>query len=286
MKKIPFLIWLIAAMAFTACNEIGPPIDLGSGNVALIDTTYLKATPAAPQHRVVLIEEFTGATCNNCPAGHVATNEIYLAHPDSVIIVAIHNDNPQADPYPNEEDFRTTEGIQISQRLGGSAAIPVAAIDRFEFPGETQEAVIRPKWKNYTIEELKKMPPVNIDLDVAFDAVTREILVTATMEFTSTVTTPTNLSIMITESKIISPQKLQNLSTDYDYEHNHVLRGMITPVFGVVTNAATEAGRVVIKQFKYTLPATWDENNLEVVTFVHHNGATNNVLQAAHEKVK
>ena len=276
---------LFSLLIFSSCEEVGPVIDLTPGSV-LKDTTYVITQLPATQHKMVLVEEFTGATCNNCPNGHLITSQLIAEHPDSVIVVAIHNDNPQALPYPNEEDFRTAEGIQISQKLGGSAAIPSAAINRRIFPGETQEVIFLNKWKNYTTEELKTPPRINLTIESDFNASSREVIVTATAVFLENVDSTTNLSIMITESDIISPQKLVDLSTDYNYVHNHVLRDMITPAFGVGTNTTTEKGRVVIKQFSYTLPANWNENNVEIVGLIHFFGNSNLVLQSAHTKVK
>ena len=67
MKKLPLLALSAAAMFWlSACEEKGPLINFEDGPVAS-DTTYV-AAPETPQTKKLLVEEFTGASCTNCPA--------------------------------------------------------------------------------------------------------------------------------------------------------------------------------------------------------------------------
>ena len=54
-----------------------------------------------PQNRNVVIEEFTGINCPNCPDGHVVANNIMDAYPGRVWAVNIHAGNYAPMYYPN-----------------------------------------------------------------------------------------------------------------------------------------------------------------------------------------
>ena len=42
-----------------------------------------------PENKNVILEEFTGLNCPNCPAGHAIGQAIYDAHPDDVVLINI-----------------------------------------------------------------------------------------------------------------------------------------------------------------------------------------------------
>ncbi len=280
IHKTGLILLIVAVFALPACTELGPAIDF-TDTSALIDTSYVVSSLPAQDHKVLLFEEFTGVHCVNCPIGHQQTVTLLANHPDSVVAVAIHNSNPQADPFDGEPDFRTPEGIQISDNLGGTMAIPSASIDRFDFNADNQIAEYTPFWETRTRTRLAITPPLNIGLITTFNAANRQLKVRATITYTQNVMETNHLSLMMIESNIISPQKLPDNSVDTFYVHNHVLRGMMTPVNGVLLNASKDAGRVFVKEFLFTLPADWDETQCDVVGFVHQIGTNAEVLQAA-----
>lgn len=283
--RILLPLFATVVLAFSACTEVGPLITF-TDTTFKPDTTYVDMNLPTNVVKRVLIEEFTGVDCNNCPQGSETLKDVLAAHPDSVIALAIHNDNPLAKPFPGYEDFRTTEGIQISQKLGGSGAIPTAAIDRKFWPGPNRIAMIRSQWENSAKIQMQETPLVAIDLATDFNAATREVVVEVKMHFLVNVDSTVHLSLFIKEDSIVNPQKLQDLSVNYNYVHYHILRGMLTPVFGIQVHDTTEAGRVVIKYFKYTVPPGWREDHLKVVAAVHRIGSTDLVLQAREAKVK
>lgn len=278
-KWIIYLIGIVFSFAAISCTEVGPPISF-KDNSALLDTTYIDNNLPADTYKKVLIEEFTGANCNSCPRGAETIKDILTKHPDSVFAVAIHNDNPLANPHPGAEDMRTAEGIQISQRLGGTAAIPSAGVDRKKFPNTTQLVIFRSRWEGSVEEQLLRQPAVDLELEQDYNSNTRELTVTATAHFLRDVDTTTHISIAITENGIIGPQKMPDASIKPDYEHNHIFRTMLTPTFGALLGDDNERGRVFKKSFRTTLPENWVASNLYIVGFVHFIGDSDEVLQA------
>lgn len=278
-KTLHLIVLALLVFVASSCTELGPPISF-KDNSALLDTSYIDNNLPSNVYKKVVIEEFTGATCNNCPRGAETIKDILTKHPDSVFAIAIHNDNPLASPHAGAEDFRTAEGIQISQRLGGTAAIPSAGIDRHKFPNTTQLVVFRSRWEGSVQDQLEKAPAVDLQLEQDFNASTRELTVTATIHYLRDVDTTTHLSIAITEDDIIGPQTMPDLSVNQNYKHQHIFRTMLTPTFGLLTHPETVRGRVVIKSFRTTLPENWVAANCNAVGFVHHIGDSDEILQA------
>lgn len=274
---IPAFLW-ISLLVVSACTEVGPNISFNNA-VSLIDTAFIDNNLPTDVYRRVVIEEFTGVNCNNCPRGAETIADILSTYGDSVVAIAIHNDNPLARPHSGYEDFRTAEGIAISQKFGGTAAIPSGTVNRTQFPGAARVAVTRNFWEDYSKQHLALQPACELSLSLQFDDNSRELTVTARIHFLRDVDTTTHLSLIITESGIISPQTMPDLSIKNDYEHNHVFRGMMTPNFGAAINSSTETGRVVIKSYQTVLPEGWNPDKCYVVGLVHFIGDADDVIQ-------
>ena len=135
--------------------------------------------------------------------------------------------------------------------------------------------------------ELSKSSPVNIIVNTNWNASNRQIHATVELHYTANMSADTeSISLMITENNIIAPQLLTTGSVDTFYTHQHILRTMLTPSLGQRINETKTAGRVVVlKYVSDPMPANWNENNLNLIAFVHHSGQSNEVLQVAEKKV-
>ena len=287
MKTISHTLFFgLAAIALlSGCKDRGAIIAF-TDTKPLFDTTYVDTNLPVQEQRTVLIEEFTGVKCKNCPSSHAKLKQIINDNPDRVIGVAIHNSNGLAEPHSNGEDFRTEKGIEISNKLGGTGSIPMGAIDRYQFSGQPELVVFHNKWKNLVAQRLNSVPRVNIGISNSFDNSDRELMTTIELHYTGNVDSLNHLSIMVIEDGIIGPQSLPNQTVDQNYVHDHILRGMLTPANGELTHITTKAGRVVERQFSVTLPQHWNAENCHVVAFVHFVGGSSEVLQAETAPVK
>ncbi len=273
-------------LAQNSCTEIGPAIQLAD-EVRLLDTTYLDMNIPEPDYKKVLLEEFTGVNCNNCPKGHEAVHDIEAAMGDTLVAVSIQNDNPLAKPFEGYPDFRTEEGIQLSQALGGSFAIPCASIDRVLFPGQNQVVLYsKNSWKTFAQKEAKRSVPCNVNIETQYNEISRKSVIHVEVHFLEDVDTSCNLSIMVIEDHIISPQRMPDNSVDSNYDHRNTLRDMLTPTFGSIVNNTTERGRVVVREYEYDVPEDFQADELKIVAFVHYIGSSQRVLQAAAAPLK
>ncbi len=271
------------------CKEVPPPVDLATPVGEF--TTYIESTIETPQNKVVLIEEFSGASCTNCPQGHDALDNIISTHGEQVAVVSLHAGGcgPLVDPVPGDIiDLRSDDADDIIELIGDCGGIPAAMFDRVLYNNEEDEIINGgvTNWNSFVNTNLSNPAPLNLYLTKNYDATSKKLTVDIELHYTSEVLEDNSLTVMLTESGIITQQKLSNGSTDYDYEQNHVLRSIITPSTGQLIPTEKEAGRVLITQIESTLDASWNPDMMEIVAFIHNSSSNLEVLQAAHVKVK
>jgi thiol-disulfide isomerase/thioredoxin len=221
---------LILSIFIISCDKIEPPYtNLNGGNGGTNDTI-----------RKVLLEDFTGHTCTNCPSAHKLTSDLHQLYGDQLIIVAIHAGSfakPRNAPY--EADYRTAEGNSIFNFFNVQST-PIGMVNRIK---QTNGGFLVEKGAFATevskqLDSLPEEPDLYIHLDPTFNATDSTLnLATETTFLNSLPAGKYNLCIMITEDDIISPQynndpSIGDVPEILDYEHKHMLRGMVSPDFG------------------------------------------------------
>lgn len=283
MKRL--LIILVVTLWIQSCKEVGPNVDIDGTSSLSGDTTYLESNIAASQDRVVLLEEFTGVRCVNCPRAHATIKQIQTAHPGRVLAVGIHT-GIFAQPYTGRPDFKIPEGNAIEQALNGAQGYPSGAVDRTLFAGESRIIIGDNKWSNYVNDHLAVATPVNINLAKAYNAASRQLDFTATIRLTAAYAENLYFSAYLIEDDIIDYQ-LTPTGIDSSYSHTHVLRKLLTPLSGQQLNAPSfTAGRVVVQRYSLTIGSAFNVANLKIIAFVHNNGTNKSVLHAAYSLVE
>ena len=51
---------------------------------------YGYEVPTTLQKKNILLEEFTGISCGNCPQGHKVANALNIPQPESTFVIAVH----------------------------------------------------------------------------------------------------------------------------------------------------------------------------------------------------
>ena len=89
MKFAAISTLLSLGLLINGCQEVGPNINLGNSRT-VASSTYIESPVQTPEPRNVLIEEITGVSCNNCPAGHVILENLITSTGGHVIGVSYH----------------------------------------------------------------------------------------------------------------------------------------------------------------------------------------------------
>lgn len=282
MKKSSILFVFFAVLMF-GCEEIVPPIDL--------EFTYTG--------RRVIIEEFTGVQCVNCPEGSKRMEELSNLHGEFVIPISIHAGS-FSDPYPQSlYDFTTPEGDNLEgSLLGPVQGFPSAVVNRRLFDNEDEKPITINKWAGYIAQELIQQPKLEVTINNSYDTTSRDLDVEIQLDFIETLTKPVGISIMILEDGIFDYQLTPDKTVypdgkDPNYEHKHVFRTMLTDYTGdAISFTQTKAGTSSNLSYNFTLPTEWQAEKCEIVAFVSYKGATDengneilDVLQANKAKV-
>ncbi|HXS35572.1 MAG TPA: Omp28-related outer membrane protein [Flavipsychrobacter sp.] len=289
MKKASILLTFFVSVILFGCKEIGPPIDFGHG-AQHIDTTYVGSVES-PQPRNVMIEEFTGVYCPNCPAGHAILESIQHTDTGRVVIAGLYIIGPpQTDPVPSltsipgisDSSFQTVVATTIGNSIyGGIGSLPSAGIDRVNY-SSLGMLLDRSVWGSTVDTRLTVPTIVNLYLTSTYDTGSKAASVIFKAAFTQAISGKVQINIGIIENNIINAQEDQT-QVDTFYVQNHVLRDMITtPATGTpILNSVSsiEAGRVFQSQFTYKITnPTWVPSNCKVFAFM--TDSTQQVMQA------
>lgn len=246
------------------------------------DTVFTDVLPAA-QEKTVLLEEFTGVRCVNCPAGHEISNQILEDHPNRVFAAIVHA-GFLADPYSNStQDFVTNESSALYDFLSVEA-VPAAAVNRVLFAGASSLALInKSQWAGKVNSELQKVTPVNIYAYHQYNQNTRQLTVYVQLRYLQDVSAAQNVSVFLTENNIIDPQAYIDDSghdaVQDDYVHKHVLRDALTPISGQPLGETGTASKVIVRSFSTTVSNNWKPSDCHIIAFVNNASGDKEVLQ-------
>ena len=204
-----------------------------------------------PQKRNVLLEEFTGINCQNCPSGHLIANQITSAYPDRAWSVNIHSGSYAPMYYPN---FNTDDGEAISNGFNISSW-PKGVVNR-----STAEGLSRTDWGPHAGAQLEQDAECNVAGQVFIDAETRTASVTVEVYYTANSSVNTNyINVIMLQDNIMGPQSGSSANPEQcvngQYRHMHAFRDAITPTWGDAISPTT-AGTLITKTYTYNIPQT------------------------------
>lgn len=276
MIKRLFL-FLVVSSLYLSCDKIDNPIN----NPFLPD-----AIDTSGFDRVVLIEEFTGVKCNNCPDAALEIKRLSSLYPGKLITMAIHASDfatPSSD-FPN--DFRTTEGNEIYNDHNPTGFVPGGLMDRRDFStGLGGLVTLEQSWDTLIPKLVNQFPEVAINPVASYDDALREVSLDIILTALSD-SVPQNLyiSAFVVEDSIVAPQKMGDNSKNSTYVHNHVLRTSFEGTYGAAISSALPLDQdVTIPTKKVTLDPSWDASHCSVIISVF-NRQTQYIYQSAYVK--
>lgn len=271
LKKYSFIILLAGLMA--TCEEEGPYINFNPNPVdsSLIDTTYIATTSETPQTKKILIEDFTGVKCKNCPSAAVKLTQLMNDNPGRIVGIAVHAPTNFGIPYSvSKEDYRNFHDSLIYFMLNGTGSLPEGCVDRIVYPPNTGFMLTVSQWTNAVQQRLAiTNAPVNIKITPEFDSSTLELKVSVELFYNEANSFKNYLSVSLLEDNIIDLQVTSDgVTIDSFYHHNHMLRSMMTAYNGDFLMENPEVKRVFRKQYKMKLKSNWNPDNMKIVAFV------------------
>ena len=248
MKKLLLLIAIIPILA--ACDHVDE------------DERYIPVENR-PLERKVLLEEFTGQNCVNCPEAHQVIEKLQEQFGENLIVVSIHAGQfgiPAADG-----GLMEPEGNVYNDRWG-IKAWPAGVIDRNS--GVLNSDV----WS--TVIRKDGIYPTDLTLDLTANLSGDGKKIEITTELESSASVSGALQLWVIENDIVGYQRDGNNRIP-DYVHNNVFRACVNGTWGedfeIEPNETLNFYNTieVEENMEYEIN-DWNVNNLYIVGFVYN----------------
>jgi len=292
--KTNYIYWLFAtvliAIVWSACDKVDEPLEL-------VDEQNINLNPlpfdsVVVTHKQVLLEDFTGHKCVNCPLAAINAHELSLELDHKLIIYSVH-----AGYYaePDETGHYTADfRCETSNEIFNNFTIvgwPAGTVDRVEYNGN---AILGGgAWEDAVYDELQKENVINLTLKSYFDDEKDRLTVEVNSIFLQQLDGKYRLVVLLVEDNILSWQKNNDPAIgptpDWeDYIQRNIVRDNISSTFG---NYFTEDGTILsgkdyVTRFTYDIENDeWVIENCNVISYIIHE-ETGEILQTAELGIK
>lgn len=299
MKRLNYLLLIVSVLAVVSCDIIKEPYVENQGST--VDTTTvvvpgeeeLSGINDEPNYRRVLLEDYTGHQCGNCPRAAETAKSLHDTYGDKLVIMAIHvgffarTNSPTSTKYTY--DFKTTTGNEFDTQFGNSAAgLPNGMVSRFK--ANNSYIINKDSWGTYTDSVSKIAPKLKLKVKTEYVNDTRTVKATVYAKSLVAVDAPYKIGVYITEDSIVNWQKDYSLpsgSQDIpNYVHMHALRETMNGTWGdILFSENTAANFFTTKTYEKALPTGVVAKNCHVVVYAY-NSNTYEILQAAEAKLQ
>lgn len=283
MKKILFIV-LAFSFAISSCDVLEGPFDEQANNN--IDTTK-------PLRKIIL-EDYTGHTCGNCPCAAVEAKKLDSIYGERVIVVSTHV-GFFAEPYPNgskfRTDYRTTAGEELAVAFDVGCntcgiGLPAGMVNRTTY--NSDRVLSSTAWAS-AIAQLDTAVVLELDMSKSYNASTRTVSIQVSGKYLKQGNSNHQLVLYAVEDSVINWQKFYSQCSPTggnidipDFVHRHLLRGAVNSTWGdpVYTQSTIiPVGFTFNKSYTQILDAAWSEKHMSFVAFIQDNN-TKEIIQA------
>ncbi len=264
MKK--YLLIFAFAIGLSSCSDtvVVKNVPDGSSTAPPVTGFYKKR---------VLIEDYTGTWCGNCPRVAYAIEQA-MNQNDKIVPVAIHNG---FDPY----DFAGIAPLKDLISPNDALQLPQSRLNRtsmWTFP------------EPIYLSEAFNLTGNNCGVGLAMNSTVTNVAIdlTVNLKFAQDYSN-IKLVVLVLESGLIHNQTNYTnyfgpgTTPNYaNYVHNHVLRVPLTNIMGDALTGSTTVGQTISRNFNLAMPSNIaNANNISFVAFlVDENNAAINVRAA------
>ena len=211
-KSIFCVAFAAFAALFASCEQVGE------------NERYLPVE-VAPAQRAVLVEEFSGQLCVNCPAATEALETMQEANggSDRVVVVSLHAGvgqmlaiNETMGQALGYQGLATDFGEQLFSSYGLTSE-PNAVINR------NSGVLGMGQWATNIVSALRVEANVSLSARTSYDAASRSLTVEVLGRSTDEGGYTGNVHVWLTEDSIVSIQRLED-GYEYDHVFNNIFR--------------------------------------------------------------
>ena len=268
MKKLSVI---IAVAALTVLSVGCDKID--------INNTHKPYTPTGG-NKTVLIKDFTGARCVNCPEAAEYAHELqHRLGEDRIFIMSVHA-GYLAQPIGQFPNFLTDEGTEWS---GDNSSNPLFSVDHVALTdGNTLyvEQIDIP-----VAEALLEVQMFDIIINTTYDEVSRCLNVENSFNPTGDGDGQYYATVCLVEDSIVGWQTIPG-GVDKEYVFRNVFRGTLNGTDGqLVSDGSFYLGDSFTKTCSMELDSTYNADQCYILTYLYEK-TDGKIIQTAMEKIK
>lgn len=269
MKKIIYILTIILPLIWISCDTIEEDERLIYPKGQTSETTPITKVDTIQK---VLLEDYTGWKCVNCPRAAAKATEMISKYGEQLVVMAVHATafaNPSTGN--NNLDFKTEYGEKWAIDFG-CTSLPTGIINRKKIGGVY--TVGDANWDSQIQSTINSQEHImNINLGAEYRSEDNQILVSTENIFLKDYTSAMLINVVVLESGIIGVQYNSdpNFGTTpkiNDYVFNHVLRKNALIDYSLSLNGVTKE-TILKKNYLIDVdPDIQDISKCTVVVFV------------------
>lgn len=272
LKQYTYYILAFACLLLAGCDRIAEDERLIYEPIVMEDDQEDIPEEGKPEQtkRVVLLEDFTGQRCTNCPKATDVIEQLQEVCGSALVAVGIHGG-----PLAFAGNARTV-GLKID--IGDEYYThwnleyqPVGLVNR-------HAPLSYSEWIDAVKEELAKPAPLRLKGTAVLEG--NAIAISIDAQGTSG-TVDGKLQVWLLEDGIKALQLMPDGTANQAYIHNHVLRTAVNGTWG--EDFSIKEGETVQRTMALNLEPKWNREQLSIVAFVYNDQG---VQQAAKTKVE
>lgn len=235
----------------------------------------------------VLLEDYTGVKCKNCPNAALLALELQKQYGHQLVVLGVHAgglSSPQPGDFP---DFLTDEGTEWFSYFNFSTN-PIGTVNRKRNGSGYAFGV--DEWHEAILAELNKEATVEMTSEISYNDATRDLEVKVSSKFVEEMPQLTyNLTVCIMEDSIVGKQI--NAPDPNNYTHRHVFRGTMNGTWGETINGSSESPTVIApndvfdKTYTMKLDDAFNEDQCYIVAYLF-DYESKEILQVIEKKIK
>lgn len=245
-----------------------------------IDDPHKPYTPTGGG-KTVLIKDFTGVRCNNCPAAAETAHELqHSLGEDRVFIMSVHA-GFLAMPTAGFEDFRTEEGTAW---YGQNNANPLFSVDHVALTeGNTLNETQLDK---PVVDALAEPQMFDVVITNDYDESTRQLKVESKLTATGDYSGDLYVTVCLLEDSIIGRQVIPE-GVDTAYVFRNVFRGTLNGADGdAFAQGQVYANDDYTKNYTTELESKYNADQCYILTYVSDKNLGGKILQTTMKKIK
>lgn len=262
------------AWVWTACDKIPE------------DETRISMDLGEWYGKTVVLEDFTGVGCVNCPKAAMTAQGLQTLMGDKLIVIELHattelvGESLTAPREANDPDLRS-EDARVYSTYWKVPSLPKGLINRQQAPNEP---LISDDWRGEAIKVYSEVPAATIEATASLSGSTITVTANGTFPQAYEIDGEIRVLAMVLEDGFSVTQVVPG-GEQSGYIHNHVLRKTINNAWGVKVLDARPAAN---SMFNYTgtvnVESDWNKANLSVAVLLCNN-ETKEILNATKVKL-